>query len=197
MKTKWVRWGLAAAAIAAATFGAGQAARAQQASVLEQKPRIDQSPAAMAVQRIGLTDVTISYCRPGVKGREIWNTKIVPYGGDPIPWRAGANENTTISFSTNVKIEGQPLAAGKYGFHIIPTDGKWTLIFSKDNASWGSFRYKKEMDALRVDVTPLSDQPMEEWLRYGFDDLTPTSATAYLAWEKKKVGFKIELEAAK
>lgn len=193
MKTKWIRWGMAAAAAVVVTIGASQAVKAQ---APEQKRRIDQSPAALTVQRIGLSDVTISYCRPGVKGREIWNTKIVPYNGDPMPWRAGANENTTITFESNVKIEGQPLAAGKYGFHIIPTDTKWTLIFNKDTAGWGSFRYKKENDALRVDVTP-GDGPMQEWLMYGFDDLTPTSATAYLAWEKKKVSFKIDLDPAK
>ncbi len=191
MKTNWVRWSIAAAAVVAVTLGTVQTVKAQ-----EQKRRIDQSPAAQVSQRIGLSDVKISYCRPGVKGREIWNTKIVPYNGEPTPWRAGANENTIIEFDTNVKIEGQPLPAGKYGFHIIPTDTKWTLIFSKDNASWGSFRYKKENDALRVDVTP-GECPMQEWLVYGFDDLSPTSATAYLAWEKKKASFKIELDTAK
>ncbi len=191
MKTRWVRWGMAAVAVAAVTLGAVQAVNAQ-----ERKRRIDQSPAAQIVQQIGLAEVKVTYSRPGVKGREIWNTKLVPYDGNPMPWRAGANENTTFEFESNVKIEGQPLAAGKYGFHIIPADTTWTLIFSKDNAGWGSFAYKKENDALRVDVTP-GECPMQEWLVYGFDDLTATSATAYLAWEKKKVSFKIELDAAK
>jgi len=191
MKRQWMRWAMATVAIAAVALIAVQTVGAQ-----EQKRRIDQSPAAQVTQRIGLHDVKITYARPGVKGREIWNTKIVPYNGDPMPWRAGANENTTFEFDSNVKIEGQPLPAGKYGFHVIPTDTKWTLIFSKDNASWGSFRYKKENDALRVDVTP-AEGPMQEWLTYGFDDLTPTSATAYLAWEKKRASFKIELDEAK
>ncbi len=191
MKTRWVRWGMAAVAVAAVTLGAVQAVNAQ-----ERKRRIDQSPAAQIVQHIGLAEVKVTYGRPGVKGREIWNTKLVPYNGNPTPWRGGANENTTFEFESNVKIEGQPLAAGKYGFHIIPTDTTWTLIFSKDNAGWGSYAYKKENDALRVEVTP-TECPMQEWLVYGFDDLTATSATAYLAWEKKKVSFKIELDAAK
>ena len=171
-------------------LGAMQYAKAQ-----DQKRRVDVSPAALTVQRIGLSDVKITYCRPGVKGREIWNTPLVPYDGKPTPWRAGANENTTFEFESNVKIEGQPLAAGKYGFHIIPTEGKWTLIFSKDNAAWGSFRYKAENDALRVDVTP-GEGSMQEWLVYGFDNLADTSTTAYLAWEKKKVSFKIDLDVA-
>ena len=191
MNRKWVRLGTAAAAAAMVVACAVQVARAQ-----DQKRRVDVSPGAQVSQRIGLSEVKVSYYRPGVKGREIWNSNIVPYNGKPTPWRAGANENTTIEFDADVTIEGKPLPAGKYGFHIIPTDGKWTLIFSKDNAAWGSFRYAKEQDALRVEVTP-AEGPMEEWLRYGFDNLSATSATAYLAWEKKKVSFKIELASAK
>lgn len=187
MKKQWVRWGIAAAAAIAVGIGATQIGLAQEA-----KRRVDASPAATVSQRIGLSNVEVSYARPGVKGREIWNTQIVPYGGQPTPWRAGANENTTFEFDADVKIEGKDLPAGKYGFHIIPTDGKWTLIFSKDNAGWGSYRYKAENDALRVDVTP-GETAHTEWLTFGFDDLTATSATSYLAWEKKKVSFKIEL----
>lgn len=191
MNTKWVRRSIAVAAVVAAGLGVAQWADAQRT-----KRQTDASPAAQVVQRIGLYDVKITYARPGVKGREIWNTNLAPYNGKPTPWRAGANENTTFEFESNVKIEGQPLPAGKYGFHIIPTDTKWTLIFSKDNAGWGSFRYKQENDALRVDVTP-GECPHEEWLVYGFDDLSDTSATAYLAWEKKEVAFMIELDVAK
>lgn len=187
MKKQWVRWGIAATAAIAVALGAAQIGIAQEA-----KRRVDASPAATVSQRIGLANVSISYGRPGVKGREIWNTPIVPYGGQPTPWRAGANENTTFEFDADVKIEGKDLPAGKYGFHIIPTETKWTLIFSKDNAGWGSYRYKAENDALRVDVTP-GEGAMTEWLTYGFDDLAATSATCYLAWEKKKVPFKIEL----
>ena len=189
MKKQWLRWGVAGAAAMALVFGAMQLARAQEG----EKRRIDVSPRAETVQRIGTSDVKVTYYRPGVKGREIWNTNIVPYGGKPMPWRAGANENTVIAFESDVKIEGQKLAKGAYGFHIIPTETTWTLIFSKDTAGWGSYRYKPESDALRVDVTP-TEGAHEEWLRYGFDDLTATSATAYLAWEKKRVSFKIELD---
>lgn len=189
MNKSWIRWAVAGSTVAVVAMIGLELARAQEA-----KRRIDVSPRAVTAQRIGLYDVTITYYRPGVKGRQIWNTNIVPYGGKPMPWRAGANENTTMEFESDVKIEGKPLPAGKYGFHVIPTDTTWTLIFNKDNAGWGSFRYKPENDALRVDVTP-TEGPHEEWLRYGFDDLTATSATGYLAWEKKRAAFKIELDA--
>lgn len=159
-------------------------------SQLQNMPQI--SPKASVSQRIGMTDVTITYFRPGVKDREIWG-KVVPFNdGKPTPWRAGANDNTTISFSNDVEIEGQPLAAGTYGVHMIPSPGDWIIIFSKNSTSMGSYYYKPEEDALRVTVTPVS-VPHEEWLRYGFDDLNPNSALAFLHWEKLKVGFTIKV----
>src|SRR5580765_806371 len=108
------------------------------------------SQKAMVMHRIGLTDITITYHSPLVKGRKIWG-ELVPYNE---VWRAGANENTTISFSTNVMIEGKPLSAGTYGLHTIPTENEWTIIFSKNSTSWGSFFYDKSEDALRVMVKP-------------------------------------------
>ncbi len=153
------------------------------------------------MQRLGAdTDITITYSRPGVKGRPIWGA-LVPYGmapgnqyskNQPFPWRAGANENTTIEISKGVLIEGKPLDAGKYGLHMIPSEKEWTIIFSKNNSAWGSFSYKQEEDALRVTVTPVA-APFQEWLTYGFEDLAGKSATAFLAWEKLKVPFKISL----
>lgn len=161
-------------------------------------PRV--SPYSSVTQRIGLTDVTINYHRPAVKDREIWG-KLVPYGfappgpvgnGKPFPWRAGANENTTISFTDDVMIEGKPLPAGSYGLHMIPAEGDWTIAFSKNSSSWGSFFYDENEDALRIAVKPQQAEH-EEWLEYGFDDLTKNSAVAYLHWEKMKVPFKIEV----
>lgn len=152
-------------------------------------------------QRLGAdADITIEYSRPGVKGRKIWGD-LVPYGmapgnryskDKPFPWRAGANENTTIEFKKDVLIEGKPLPAGKYGLHMIPGEKEWVIIFSKNNSAWGSFAYNQEEDALRVTVTPVK-APHEEWLMYGFEDLAGTSATAYLHWEQLKVPFKIKL----
>ena len=190
MKKQWILRGIVGAMASVVVLSGLPIVRAQ-----ETKRRIDSSPRAETVQRIGVFDVKVTYHRPGVKGREIWDTNIVPYNGNPMPWRAGANENTVFEFETDVKIDGQLLPAGKYGFHIIPTATAWTLIWSTDNAGWGSFRYKPENDALRIQVTP-TEGPHEEWLRYGFDELTATSATGYLAWEKKRVSFKIELARA-
>jgi hypothetical protein len=166
-----------------------------------QGAKVPASLKAAVMQRLGAdTDITIAYCRPGVKGRAIWGA-LVPYGmapgnqyskDQPFPWRAGANENTTIELSKDVLIEGQSLAAGKYGLHMIPGEKEWTIIFSKNNAAWGSFSYKQEEDALRVTVTPVA-APFQEWLTFGFEDLAGKSATAVLCWEKLKVPFKISL----
>lgn len=156
---------------------------------------------ASVTQRLGTdADITIEYSRPGVKGRKIWGA-LVPYGmapgnqyskNKPYPWRAGANENTTIEFKKGVLIEGNSLPAGKYGIHMIPSEKDWIIIFSKNSSAWGSFTYSQEEDALRVTVTPVK-APFQEWLVYGFEDLAGTSATAYLYWEQLKVPFKIKL----
>lgn len=151
------------------------------------------SPKASVTQQIGVTEVSIAYCRPSVKGREVYGTKLVPYGGDPGPWRAGANENTKFTFSTDVTINGKPLAAGSYGFHIIPTETEWTLIFSNTDNAWGSYSYDPAEDALRVTVKP-EDIANVESLEYGFDNLTPDSADVYMAWEKKQISFTVAVD---
>src|SRR5882757_3967502 len=132
---------------------------------------------ATVMERIGITDVTIHYDRPGVKGREgkIWGQLVhtgytdLGFGtSKQAPWRAGANENTTIEFSTDVTVEGQKLAAGKYGFFIAYDPNECTLIFSKNTTSWGSFFYKPEEDALRVKAKPVVTDKNAEWLKYEF-----------------------------
>ena len=151
-----------------------------------------QSQHSVLTQRIGITDVTINYHRPLVNGRKIWGD-LVPYGQ---VWRAGANENTTIAFSDPVAIEGQPLDKGVYGLHMIPGENEWTVIFSRNSTSWGSFTYKQEEDALRITVKP---QPadMHNALTYDFDKLTPTSAVVELQWEKIAVPFKVDVDVNK
>ncbi|HWY10131.1 MAG TPA: DUF2911 domain-containing protein [Bacteroidia bacterium] len=155
-------------------------------------------------ERIGITDVTIMYDRPGVKGREgkIYGTPVVHEGFEDLgfgsskaaPWRAGANENTTIEFSTNVKVEGKDLAAGKYGFFVAYGKDECTIIFSKDNGSWGSFFYDEKQDALRVKVkTQLLDKSVE-WLKYEFINQTENSAVIALQWEKVSIPFKVEVD---
>src|SRR5271169_161377 len=147
------------------------------------------SQRAVVIQRIGLTDITILYHEPFVGGREIWG-KTVPFGK---VWRAGANENTTITFTDDVSIEGKPLAAGAYGLHTIPDKDQWTIIFSKNSTSWGSFSYDEKEDALRVTVKPHTAEPFEV-LTYVFDDVKADSAAATLRWEKLAVPFRISVD---
>lgn len=144
---------------------------------------------AMITQRIGITDITINYHRPVVKGRKIWGG-IVPYGQ---VWRAGANENTTIEFTDPVTIEGKALPKGIYGLHMLPTENEWTVIFSKTSTAWGSFTYNQADDALRVTVKPQTAE-MEEALAYEIDGVTPNSAVVTLRWEKMAVPFKIDVK---
>jgi hypothetical protein len=151
------------------------------------QPRASQQ--ASVSQRVGLTDITINYHKPGVKGREVWG-KLVPY--DQV-WRAGANENTTISFSTRVKINGKEVPGGKYGLHMIPTEKNWTIILSKDNAAWGSFFYDESHDQLRFTTTPTATD-FQEWLGYTFDDVSPNSTTVALRWENLSIAFTIDVD---
>ncbi len=146
------------------------------------------SQKAEVSQRIGITDITISYHRPEVNSRKIWDG-LVPYGK---VWRAGANENTTITFSDPVMIEGKPLDKGTYGLHMIPTADEWTIIFSKNYTSWGSFTYDQSEDALRVTVKPMAGD-MHNALTYDFDQLKPDSAVVELEWEKLAVPFKVSV----
>ncbi|MGD2091236.1 MAG: DUF2911 domain-containing protein [Candidatus Aminicenantes bacterium] len=152
----------------------------------------DVSQKAMVSQRVGLTDITITYYSPGVKKREIWG-KLIPYDKT---WRAGANENTTISFTHDVKVEGKEIPKGIYGLHMIPGQEQWSIIFSKNSTSWGSYFYKKEEDALRVTVKP-EEAPFLEWLSYDFTDRESHSVIASLRWEKLRVPFKIDVDVEK
>jgi tetratricopeptide (TPR) repeat protein len=161
---------------------------------------------AMVGERIGLTDVTIHYNRPGVKGREgkIWGELIhtgfsdLGFGSSKSsPWRAGANENTTIEFSTDVMIEGKPLPAGKYGFFVAYDQAEPTLNLSKDAGSWGSYFYDEKQDALRVKVKPQALDKSVEWMKFEFTNQTENSAVVSLQWEKLAIPFKVETDLVK
>ncbi|WP_128545033.1 DUF2911 domain-containing protein [Larkinella soli] len=162
---------------------------------------------ATVSEQIGISTVTILYNRPGVKGREgkIWGTPVAPYGlTDPgfgtskaAPWRAGANENTTITFSHDVRVEGKDLPAGTYGLFMILGESETSVIFSKNSTSWGSFYYEPSEDALRVTVR---NQPLDrsvEWLKYEFVDQTDLGATVALLWEKRMIPFRVEVDVHK
>lgn len=159
-------------------------------------PRV--SPKAKIEQYIGISKVSVEYSRPAVNGRVIWG-KLVPYGlvelpdGSKIPWRAGANENTIISFSHNVSVEGRRLDAGTYGLHMIPGKDEWVVIFSNNHTSWGSFTYKKEEDALRVNVKPMNANFVER-LTYDFENITSSTAVLFLRWEKLEIPIRLEFD---
>jgi len=150
----------------------------------------EQSPAATVGQTIGITDVTISYHRPAVNKRKIFGG-LVPYS---VLWRVGANENTTISFSTPVKVEGQSLPAGTYGLFMIPTASQWTVVFSKFTGDWGTYNYDQSEDAARVTVAPQTMNESQERMAFTFDDIANNSAVASLRWEKLRVPVKIEVD---
>jgi tetratricopeptide (TPR) repeat protein len=149
-------------------------------------PRVSQH--ARFTQRIGLTDITIDYHRPLVRGRKIFGG-LQAYGK---VWRAGANDNTLLEVSDPVTIEGHPLSKGVYGLHMIPGETSWVIIFSKNSTSWGSFTYDQAEDALRLTVKPQTIENLEA-LTYDFDDPQPNSVVITMRWEKVAVPFKVEV----
>lgn len=161
---------------------------------------------ASVTERIGITDVRIDYDRPAVNGREgkIWGG-VVHYGfadldygtSKAAPWRAGANENTTFTFSTDVSVEGKSLSAGKYGFFIAMGEEKATLIFSKHSTAWGSFYYDPKDDALRVEVPVIKVNESVERLKYEFSDQKENSAVISMQWEKVKIPFTVSVDLQK
>jgi hypothetical protein len=158
-------------------------------SAQNQNQKVRISPKAMVKQTVGFTDITIDYSRPGVKGRTIWGG-LVPYN---VVWRAGADEATKITFSTDVKINGRNLKAGSYSFFAIPTSNKWTLIFNKVADQWGAFEYNEAEDVFRIEVTP-EEGNFQEWLCYTITKTGDNSAVVRLEWEKLKVPFTVEVE---
>jgi DUF2911 family protein len=154
------------------------------------------SQRASVTQRIGTTDVTVVYHSPLAKNRKIFGG-IVPFDfivdGIEYPWRAGSNENTTIEFTHDVTIQGQPLPKGKYGLHIYVKENEWIYIFSTKADNWGSFSYTKEEDALRVTATPQKTN-YQEWLSYEFVNREPESAILELHWSDVKCAIKIDVD---
>ncbi|MGH9905361.1 MAG: DUF2911 domain-containing protein [Pyrinomonadaceae bacterium] len=174
------------------------------------------SQKASVMQTVGVTDITIVYHRPGVKGRKIWgdppsgaasgtatlddartrakDAVIVPFGH---VWRTGANEATLFEVTDNVLINGQPLAAGRYSLHTLPTKDEWTVIFNSDAGQWGSFRYDEKKDVLRVKAKPEMVADNQEWLMYSFDPVTENSAQVNIRWERLRVPFTVEVKDVK
>ena len=148
------------------------------------------SPNAKIAQTVGLTDITITYSRPGVKDRTIWG-ELVPY--DKV-WRTGANEATIVSFADDVTVNGNKLAAGSYSLHTIPGKEEWTLIFNSAADPKANYSYDESKDVLRVKVKPETTGHMHERMMFVIPNVTDTSADIALEWEKVKVPFKVEVD---
>ncbi|MDB5260990.1 MAG: hypothetical protein JWQ14_271 [Adhaeribacter sp.] len=160
-------------------------------AALAQETKVPASPPATATGKIGNADVTVKYSSPSVKGRKVWG-ELVPYGQ---VWRTGANEATTITFSKDVTVEGQPLKAGTYALFTIPTENEWTIVFNKTTKQWGAFKYQQAEDALRVKVKPTKSGAMNERMKI---DVTPKGKNAGLVtimWENVAVPFNVKTTA--
>jgi hypothetical protein len=166
------------------SFFVAAAALAQTPAPAVKYPRVSQK--SILTQSIGTTDMTITYSRPGVKGRKIWGA-LVPYGA---VWRTGANEATTIAFSDDVTINGQKLPAGTYSLHSIPGEKEWTLIFNSVANQWGSYSYDQTKDTLRVKAMPTTAS-FVEWLSFEVPMLSTDQATVALRWENVAVPFTV------
>lgn len=147
------------------------------------------SPNAVVKQTIGITDFTVTYSRPGVKGRVIWGG-LVPYDK---PWRTGANEATTFTTTDEIHFGGKPLAAGTYSLLTIPGKDEWTIVLNGEKDLWGAFEYKPEKDVMRFKVVPAAAEA-QEWMEFGFEDLTATSANLALRWEKLRIAMPIAVD---
>jgi len=158
-------------------------------ALAQEAPLPRPSPFAKASQTVGLTDITVDYSSPGVKGRKIWGT-VVPYGQ---PWRAGANNPTKITFSKDVKIGDTAVPAGSYTFLVIPDKASWTLVLNKDPKGAGAFGYHKEDDVVRVTAKP-ETIAMRERLGYSFPTFDTNTAQLALEWEKVRVTLPIKLD---
>ncbi len=194
----------------AAAFAVSVTAMAAAAQLRVPRP----SPKASVMQTVGVTDITINYNRPGVKGRKIWgdappdsNAKgestlddsnkrpkdmpIVPFGH---VWRTGANEATQFSVTDDVMINGQKLPAGSYSLHTIPAKDEWTLVFNGIANQWGSFSYDPSKDTLRVKAKPIASPHLQEWLQFAIEPASDNSATVTISWEKVYVPFTVSVD---
>jgi hypothetical protein len=190
---------LAAFTLSAATLALAGPAAAQFPGVT--LPHSGDNQKSTVTQTLGLVQVGVAYSSPDVHAPDgtdrrgkVWG-QLVPYGmtdlgfgtcGAQCPWRGGANENTVFTTSHDIQVQGQPLPAGSYGLHFIPGQNDWTVIFSKNHTSWGSYFYDPKEDALRVQVKP-EKAPYTEWLTYDFTDRRPDKATLALRWEELQV----------
>lgn len=164
------------------------------------------NPRAMISEEVGITSITLRYGRPDVNKREgkiYGDGNLVTYGFSTTnfitnkptsPWRAGANEATTISFEHDVKVEGKDIKAGTYALYMAMGADNVTLIFSREAEAWGSFYYQEADDVLRVNVKPLPLDKSVEWLKYEFIDHKEKSCVIAMQWEKLSVPFRVDVD---
>ena len=156
---------------------------------MAQVQQLWESPAAAVSQNLGLTRIDLSYHRPAVKGRVIWG-QLVPF--DQV-WRAGANDATSLTFSTDVRVAGKPVSKGTYALFILPQKDRWTVILNKDAKQWGAFFHKPEQDVLRFELTP-EPTTHQERLAFSIDVKDRDTALVSLHWEKLRISFPITAE---
>lgn len=149
-------------------------------------------------QTLGVTDITIDYHSPKARGRDVWNdTDVIPQEGNPIAWRAGANMNTTISFSTDVSINGKSLKAGKYGIHVIPTANEYRILFAHANDQWGSYYLDIEKDITLEVIANSEESPFTEKLDYEFYNDSDDQMTIAIEWDKQRLPFQVKVDLNK
>lgn len=145
------------------------------------------SPRQEVSQIVGDGKIVVNYGRPSIRGRKVWGG-LVPYSQ---VWRAGADENTTFEVSRDILVNGKALGAGKYGFHIIPSETDWVVVFSKASDQWGSFTYDEKLDALRLSAKPSPGQFLET-MQFSFSDVTVSTVKVHLSWEKLNLTLDID-----
>lgn len=190
-------WGIAAAAPLEPTHASGAKQPSVKPPTASTGPKAAQepmrtpmaSPAAGVQLDVGTSRIEVSYHRPAVRERKIWGA-LVPYGE---PWRTGANNATTISFSDPVRIAGNEVPAGTYAFFAIPREGAWTLILNRVHAQWGAYAYDAKEDQARFEVQPIATTP-HEWLEYELEPIDEDSARISLRWEKLEVSFQVDVD---
>ncbi len=148
------------------------------------------SPKSKLEQRVGLTDITIEYSRPSVKGRKIFG-ELVPYGE---LWRTGANLNTTVEFSTPIIIQNELIEAGKYSLITIPSEDNWVIIFNKNTENWGTFDYNEEADRMRIEVGGEKYGEFVETFVINVGNIANESAEIQLIWDRTKISIPFEVE---
>ena len=174
------------ALVLAAALGLSAVSSAQRSAL----PAPRRSPPASVTGTVGVTEVTVDYSRPGVRGRSVWGD-LVPYGA---VWRAGANAATRVTFTSDVKVAGETVPAGTYSYHVLPfRDRPWNVMLNGAAEMWGSYSYDKTQDVVRIEVTPVDTHP-EEWMRFDVSPVDDTHSSLDLIWAGKRISLPLQVD---